>query len=107
VIGDEVVAAVIREAKAGRWKTNVAQGGKAKKVKLQPELASVAVKATKALGLEYAGVDVAQVPDEIYVLEVNCSPSFQALQKTTGVNIAEALIKHAEKRISQLATLKS
>ena len=40
VIGDEVLACIYRIARAGEWKTNVAQGGKAESVKLPEELRS-------------------------------------------------------------------
>jgi len=96
VIGKRVVAAMAREAPPGKWKSNVSQGGKTSPATPTNELTELAVKATETLGLEYSGVDVAEVPNQGYcVLEVNASPSWQALKQTTSVNIARELLLHA------------
>jgi ribosomal protein S6--L-glutamate ligase len=94
VIGDQVLAAIHRIAPFGHWKTNIAQGGKAKAVKLTREIKELAIKSTQVLGLEYAGVDLVETSKGPIILEVNSSPSWQGLQQTTGKNIAEHLIKH-------------
>ena len=58
VVGEEVLASIHRIARAGEWKTNVAQGGKAKSVKLSEELEELALRAVETLELIYAGVDI-------------------------------------------------
>jgi len=99
VIGGRVAAAMIREAAPGKWKSNVSQGGKTSPTTPNSELSELAIKATEALGLEYSGVDVAEIPSQGYcVLEVNASPSWQALKQTTTVNIARELLLYALKR---------
>jgi ribosomal protein S6--L-glutamate ligase len=96
VIGQRVAAAMTREAPAGRWKSNVSQGAKTTSTEPSGELSELAIKATRTLGLEYSGVDVAEVPNQGYcILEVNASPSWQALKQTTPVNIARELLQHA------------
>ena len=89
VVGDEVVAAAYRVARPGSWKTNVAQGAVTKPAKVDRELEELAIKATRALGLCYAGVDVAERADGGYVIfEVNASPLWQGLYRATGVDPA-------------------
>ena len=96
VIGERVVAAMTREAPPGGWKSNVSQGGRASPTSLSPELSELAIRATKALELEYSGVDVAEIPGGGYcVLEVNASPSWQALRQTTSVNVPRELLLYA------------
>lgn len=100
VIGDQVLAAIHRIAPPGSWKTNIAQGGKAKAVKLTHDIKELAIKATQVLGLEYAGVDLVETPKGPIILEVNSSPGWQGLQRTTGINIADHLIKYVTETVA-------
>jgi len=95
VIGEKVVASIYRLASKENWKTNIAQGSKPKPVRLTKELEEMAVKASKTLNLVYAGVDILETKDGPVLLEVNGSPSWQGLQKASGINIAEHLVRHA------------
>jgi len=94
VLGERVIASIYRIAQPTEWKTNVAQGAQAKAIQLSSKLEKLAIKAARALGLLYAGVDILEVGKKAVVLEVNGSPSWQGLQKATGVNVAEELVKH-------------
>jgi len=94
VLGEKVIASIYRVAQPTEWKTNVAQGAQAKAIQLSSKLEKLAIKAARALGLLYAGVDILEVGKKAVVLEVNGSPSWQGLQKATGVNVAEELVKH-------------
>ncbi len=95
VIGEEVSASIYRIARAGEWKTNVAQGGIAKSMKLSGELEELALKAVEALELIYAGVDILETKQGPVLLEVNASPSWQGLQKATGVDVAGQIVQRA------------
>jgi len=96
VIGNRVAAAMIRQAPPGGWKSNVSQGGRGSPVVPSPQLSELAIKATEALGLQYSGVDVAETPDGGHcVLEVNASPSWQALRQATSVNVPRELLMYA------------
>jgi len=94
VLGGRVIGSIYRVAQPTRWKTNVAQGGQARPIRLSSNLERLAVKAAEALGLLYAGVDILDDGKRAVVLEVNGSPSWQGLQKATGVNVAEELVKY-------------
>ncbi len=55
-----------------------------------------ALKATKALGLGVAGVDMLQSSKGPLVLEVNSSPGLEGIEVATGKNIAKEIIRYLE-----------
>jgi len=99
VIGNKLLAAISRVAPPKKWKTNIAQGGKAEAIKLPSKIVKMAVKATKVLGLEYAGVDLIESKRGPIILEVNSSPSWQELQIATKINVAEKLVSYAVNKV--------
>ena len=99
VIGDKVVATMQRTGQEGEFRANFHRGGSAQKVKLTDEEKQLAVKATKALGLEVAGVDLIRSKFSVFVLEVNASPGLEMIEKTSGLDIAQQMILFLEKKI--------
>lgn len=100
VVGDRAVAAIYRIS-SGDWRTNTARGGKAEPVKIDPELEEIAVRASKAVGAHYSGVDVVESPRGYLVLEVNGVPEFKNVQRVTGVDVAweiASLVKELVKK---------
>lgn len=95
VIGSKVIGAMYRVITNGNWKANIALGNEPKSMRLSRELEDLAIKAVKALGLVYAGVDILETRGGAVLLEVNGSPSWQGLKNVSGVNFAELLVKHA------------
>ena len=63
------------------------------------EFLDLGIRATKALGLIYSGVDIMETPKGPVVLEANGSPGWQALKVATGVDIAEKIVLHATEGI--------
>ena len=93
VVGDKVLGSVYRISYTS-WKTNVAQGAKVVKAPKIPEVEEYALKAAKALNLYYAGVDIAETPENGYVVfEVNAAPLWRGFQKATGINPADEIAK--------------
>ena len=94
VIGDEVVASMLRTA--DDWKTNISAGGRAKPYELEEELAELSVEATAAIGLEYSGVDILRSEDdgEAYVIELNSTPGWQGLQSVTESDITALVVDY-------------
>jgi [lysine-biosynthesis-protein LysW]--L-2-aminoadipate ligase len=92
VVGDRAVAAIYRIS-PGDWRTNTARGGRAEPVKIDPELEEVAVKASKAVGAYYSGVDVAESDRGYVVIEVNGVPEFKNVQRVTGVDVAAEIAR--------------
>jgi ribosomal protein S6--L-glutamate ligase len=101
VIGDRVVASMMRTAKEGEFRSNLHRGGTAQSVEITPEEAAVAVNAAKALGLNIAGVDLLRSSRGPLVLEVNSSPGLQGIEASTGLDIAGLIIEYIEKNIRQ------
>lgn len=101
VVGQQAVAAMKRSAPQGDFRSNIHRGGSGTPVRLSPAYARLAVLATRTLHLEVAGVDLIRGPKGPLVLEVNSSPGFEGLEKATGINVAQAIMKHIQKRIKQ------
>jgi ribosomal protein S6--L-glutamate ligase len=95
VIGDRVVAAMRRTARTGEFRSNLHRGGEGQAVELPAEYQEVAVKATRVIGLEVAGVDMLESHTGPKVMEVNSSPGFEGLEATTGLDIAGLYVEHA------------
>lgn len=94
VVGDKVVAAMMRTAPEGEFRSNIHRGGEGRLVKLAPEFERAAVQAAKATGLGIAGVDLMESNSGPLLLEVNSSPGFEGIERATGLNIASMMIKH-------------
>ncbi len=93
VVGERVIAAMRRRGKG--WKTNFSQGASAEPIDLDEQMKALAVDAARLVGLDYAGVDL--MPAEngtTYVIEINSIPGWRGLQKTTELQIAEAIVDH-------------
>lgn len=93
VIGGRAVAAMRRVGGKG-WIHNFAQGAVCEAAELDLPLAQTAVRATHALGLDYAGVDLIPDPHDAarpLVLEVNGVAAWRGLQSVTSVDLAAAL----------------
>lgn len=99
IIGDQMVGAVYKYIPEGEWKSNVAQGGKMVEEEMTPEIIDMAFKATKAMGLDYAGVDLLESPDGPIVLEVNASPGWQGLKGATGKQVADLIVEYGVKQV--------
>lgn len=99
VIGDKVVASMMRKAKEGEFRSNLHRGATASQVEITPDEAAVAVKSARALGLNVAGVDMMRSARGPLVLEVNSSPGLQGIETSTGLNIAGMIIEYIEANI--------
>lgn len=101
VVGDRVVAAMKRQAAAGEFRSNIHRGGEAVRIKLTPEERSTAVRTTKALGLQVAGVDILRSNHGPVVMEANSSPGLEGIESATGVDVAGKIIEFVEKNASR------
>jgi RimK family alpha-L-glutamate ligase len=98
VVGDRVVGSAYKYGVKGQWKTNVAQGAKMVDEPLPDEVLELGVRATQAIGLDYAGVDVIESERGPVILEVNGAPGWQALKQATGVDVAKEIVRHVTMR---------
>jgi ribosomal protein S6--L-glutamate ligase len=93
VVGDRVVAAMMRTAPEGEFRSNIHRGGEGTLVDLPKEFERAAIKAAQTLGLQIAGVDLMESIEGPLILEVNSSPGFEGIEKATGLNIARFMIQ--------------
>jgi ribosomal protein S6--L-glutamate ligase len=99
VVGGRVVAAMRRSAQGGEFRSNVHRGGKADPVTLEPEYERAAVHAAQILGLRVAGVDMLESKKGPKIMEVNSSPGLEGIEAATGVDVADAIIRHIEDEV--------
>ncbi len=97
VVGDKVVAAMVRKGAEGEFRSNLHQGGTASLAKISPAERKTAVQAVKALGLRAAGVDILRSNRGPLVLEVNSSPGLEGVERATGKDVAALMIQFIEK----------
>ena len=99
VAGGRVVAAA-RRAGDG-WKTNVAAGAEMRLHRPAPEEEELSVRAARAVGADYAGVDILESDrGGRLVVEVNGIPGWRALQGTTSVDVASEVAHLVRERIA-------
>jgi ribosomal protein S6--L-glutamate ligase len=104
VVGGKVIAAYKRQGPEGEFRSNLHRGGQGTKVKLSSAEKKTAIAATKALGLNIAGVDMLRSERGPLVLEVNSSPGFEGVEKVTGVDVAGTIIEFVEKQVERPIT---
>lgn len=97
VVGGEVVASMQRTAKEGEFRANIHQGGTGQAIEVTPEERAMALKATKIMGLNVAGVDIMRSNRGPMVLEINSSPGLEGIETSTGKDIAGDIIEFLEK----------
>ena len=95
VVGDDVIVAMQRTGKKD-FRANLAKGGQGTKIELTEEEKTMCVKMSKAVGLEFSGVDFIRGNDGLsYGIEVNTNMGLKIID-ITGVNFFNALIEHIE-----------
>ena len=90
---------MIRSAAGDDFRSNLHAGGKASKTKITKEERKIAKQATKAMGLNIAGVDILRSIEGPKVIEVNSSPGLQGIEKVNKINIASLIIDYVEKKL--------
>lgn len=78
IVDDEFIACYGRKASEREWRTNITSGGSIMLRSANDEIIDIAKRATKALGMDIAGVDILydKEKEEYVVLEVNGIPAF-------------------------------
>lgn len=105
VVGDDVVAAMYRFSENGDFRANITNGGSMRAYYPSAEECALAVRTVKALGLDFAGVDllfgkgVSGKADT--VCEVNSNAHFKNIHTCTGVNVAECIMSYIRKKLER------
>ncbi len=96
VVGGEVVGAMRLLPPPGEFRANYHLGATGQVEVLTDRVAGIAVEATRAVGLDIAGVDLSMdAKGRVYVIEVNYAPGFKGLEKATGLDIARLLVDYS------------
>jgi tetrahydromethanopterin:alpha-L-glutamate ligase len=75
------------------WVNNVAAGGQCIAIRPNEVMVDIALKAAKAVNIDYCGVDIIEAKaGGYYVLEVNSIPAWKGLQSVTEVDISQYLV---------------
>lgn len=101
VIGEQVVATMQRKGQSGEFRANCHRGGVTEKIQLTQQEKQIAINATKAIGLDVAGVDLIRSKQGVLVLEVNASPGLEMIEKTSGIDIATQMISFIERKVTE------
>ncbi|MCG2429845.1 ATP-grasp domain-containing protein [Aequorivita xiaoshiensis] len=102
VVDGVVVAAMKRKSKAGDFRSNLHRGGSSEIIELSTAEEKLAIKAAKAMGLGFCGVDILQSKIGPLVLEINSTPGLEGIENTSGKNISKSVIGYIERNIRKL-----
>lgn len=102
VIGAEVVGATYRLA--DHWITNAAQGGRATRCPLTPQLEALCLQAARAVGGGALAIDLMETPEGYTVHEINCAMEFKESFKVLGAILPTRLIDYCIEQARSPAT---
>lgn len=92
VVGDTVVAAMVRRSTTDDFRANLHMGGVGEAYTPTDQEIQLALRTVRAFGVPYAGVDIIDSKRGPLVVEINPSPGF-GVGTVTGVDIAQAIIQ--------------
>lgn len=95
VVGDEVLAAVRRQAPVGKLRHSLSTGARLARARLTAEQRDMAIRAVKVVGLEVGAVDLLEHDGVTQVFEVHASPGLGELESTTGEDLAKPIVLRA------------
>lgn len=102
VVGDQVVCSMYRYSDNGDFRANLTNGGKMKQYEPTKEEKELALQCTKAIGLDFAGVDLLFGEDgHPLVCEVNSNAHIKSIYELTGVNAADCIMHHIKKKLEE------
>lgn len=99
VIGDKVVTAMKRTS-TNDFRANITSGGSMQSYQPDDFEKNLAIEATKALGLDFAGVDLLFGPNDTRIIcEVNSNAHIRNLYDCTGINVADLMLDYVKAMI--------
>ncbi len=100
VVGGRVIASMLRYSINGDFRSNISAGGCMSMYTPDEGMEKMAVRATEALGLDFAGVDVMFGENgEPIICEVNSNPHFRSTLECTGIDLSEHMIQHIKREL--------
>ena len=102
VIGDRVLTAMYR--KSEHWITNTARGGEGELCPITPEIESLCLGATRAMGGGVLAIDMIEHLERGYLInEVNHTMEFHTMQPLSGIDIAGEIVDYAISLVKERA----
>lgn len=93
IVNDKVIGAMYRENE-NDFRANITLGGKATFIEADKNVLDVALKAHKALSLNFSGVDILLTKDGTPILcEVNSNPNFLSFENASNINYARKIVE--------------
>jgi RimK family alpha-L-glutamate ligase len=86
VAGSRAIAGAQRTAAEGEWRTNVTLGGSVTKAEVSEDAEELALEAARAIGIDFAGVDLLPLNGGWVVLELNGAVDFDRRYALHGVD---------------------
>ncbi|PAV27690.1 RimK family alpha-L-glutamate ligase [Virgibacillus profundi] len=94
VVGEKVVASMIRKA-ANDFRANVSAGGTMEAYLPTEQEENLAIAATKAIGADFAGVDLLFGPNNTpLVCEINSNAHIRNMYDCTGINVSDFIMEY-------------
>ena len=100
VVGDQVVAGMKRKSK-NDFRANITAGGTMEPHEPSREEKRLAIAATKAIGADFAGVDLLFGADSPIICEVNSNAHIRNLLECTEINAADFIMKYVLRQIAE------
>lgn len=91
-IRGKAVACMQRKSK-GDFRANVALGATVEPYEITPQISQIAKDIYEQTGLDFLGIDLLFGENNPYFCEINVMPGLEGIEKASGVNIAEEIIK--------------
>jgi ribosomal protein S6--L-glutamate ligase len=96
VVGGKIVAAMERKGPDSDFRSNLHRGGTATMTALTKAERTAALKASKSMGLNVAGVDLLRSSHGPVVMEVNSSPGLEGIEGASAKDVAGEIIGFLE-----------
>ena len=102
-IGYKCVGGFKRQPKTEKLVLNQSEGKSSGLTEVPADVADLAERAARVLGVEIAGTDlVRNIKDgKVYVIEVNEAPQFKVFEKRTGANVAKMILEYCVKKFKK------
>ena len=97
VVGDRVVAAMLRTGRKGEFRSNLHRGGNAEAIEINEQERNTALLSARTLGLNVCGVDMLRSKRGPMVMEVNSSPGLEGIETATKIDVAGEIIAFLER----------
>ena len=93
IVGDKVKGVIYRHSDTD-FRSNITLGGKMEKWTPDAQTVDIALAAARAVGADFAGVDVLFGRDGPIVCEVNASPHFKTTYECTGIDLSGEILDY-------------